>query len=62
MMFLNFYLNKLQKSSHSLRFFRVLDGTLSVFNGSKRETKFVIDKILNVADGKVRGKGPLTLN
>ena len=50
------------KSSHSLRFFRSLDGTLSIFGGSKRESKFVIDKILNVADGKVRGKGPLTLS
>jgi len=56
-----FLSKQITKSSHSLRFFRVLDGTLSVFNGSKRESKFVIDKILNVADGKVRAKGPLTL-
>ena len=56
-----FLSKQITKSSHSLRFFRVLDGTLSIFNGSKRETKMVIDKILNVADGKARGKGPLTL-
>ena len=53
--------SQIKKSAHSLRFFRTLDGTLSTFNGSKRETKFVIDKILNAADGKARGKGPLTL-
>ena len=52
---------QIKKSAHSLRFFRTLDGTLSTFNGSKKETKFVIDKILNAADGKARGKGPLTL-
>ncbi|PPR25649.1 MAG: hypothetical protein CFH34_01339 [Alphaproteobacteria bacterium MarineAlpha9_Bin4] len=57
-----FLVKQITKSSHSLRFFRVLDGTLSTFSGSKRETKFVIDKILNVADGKARGKGPLTLS
>jgi len=51
----------IKKSSHSLRFFRSLDGTLAIFNGSKRENKLVIDKILNVADGKARAKGPLTL-
>lgn len=56
-----FLSKQITKSSHSLRFFRVLDGTLSIFNGSKRENKLVIDKILNVADGKARGKGPLTL-
>ncbi len=57
----DFLSKQIKKSSHSLRFFRVLDGTLSIFNGSKRENKSVIDRILNVADGKVRGKGPLTL-
>ncbi len=57
-----FLSRQITRSSHSLRFFRVLDGTLSIFCGSKRESKLVIDKILNVADGKVRGKGPLTLS
>ncbi len=52
---------QIKKSAHSLRFFRTPDGTLSMFNGSKRETKLVIDKILNAADGKARGKGPLML-
>ena len=53
---------QIKKTAHSLRFFRTLDGSLCTFNGSKRETKFVVDKILNAADGKARGKGPLTLN
>ena len=52
---------QIKKTAHSLRFFRTLDGSLCTFNGSKRETKFVVDKILNAADGKARGKGPLTL-
>ncbi len=58
----DFLSKQITNSAHSLRFFRVLDGTLSVFSGSKSETKFVIDKILNAADGKARGKGPLTLS
>ena len=53
---------QIKKTAHSLRFFRTLDGSLCTFNGSKRETKFIVDKILNAADGKARGKGPLTLS
>ena len=53
---------QIKKTAHSLRFFRTLDGSLCTFNGSKRETKFLVDKILNAADGKARGKGPLTLS
>ena len=32
------------------------------FQWFQRETKFIVDKILNAADGKARGKGPLTLS
>ncbi len=52
----------IKRAAHSLRFFRKLDGKLATFNGSKQETKFLIDKILNLADGKARGKGPLNLS
>ncbi len=53
--------NSVKKMSHALRFFRNLNGTLAIFNGSKKGEKFVIDKILSVADGKVRAKGPTSL-
>ena len=51
----------IKKASHSLRFFRTLSGELAIFNGSKEEKKILIDKILHVADGKSRGKGPASL-
>ena len=51
----------IQKASHSLRFFRTPNGDFATFNGSKQETKFLIDKILNSADGKARAKGPISL-
>ncbi len=51
----------IKKASHALRFFRKADGNFAVFNGSKQESKFLIDKILNQADGKARGRGPLNL-
>ena len=43
---------QIKKTAHSLRFFRTLDGSLCTFNGSKRETKFVIDKILKCSRWK----------
>ena len=52
----------IQKASHSLRFFRTNNGRFAIFNGSKQETKFLIDKILSLADGKARGRGPLSLS
>ena len=51
----------IKKSAHSLRFFRTGKGCLAIFNGSKQETKFLIDKILSIADGKSRGRGPSNL-
>ena len=51
----------IKKASHSLRFFRNPNGQFAIFNGSKQETKFLIDKILNQADGKARGRGPVNL-
>ena len=51
----------IKKSAHSLRFFRTGNGCLAIFNGSKHETKFLIDKILNLADGKSRGRGSSNL-
>ena len=52
----------IKKSAHSLRFFRTGNGCLAIFNGSKQETKFLIDKILSMADGRARGKGPSNLS
>ena len=52
----------INRSSHALRFFRKPNGSFATFNGSKKETKFLIDKILNLADGRARGKGPLNLS
>ena len=54
--------DSVQKMSHALRFFRNINGTLAIFNGSKKGEKFVIDKILSEADGKVRAKGPTSLS
>ena len=51
----------IKRIAHSLRFFRSLDGSFATFNGSKKENKTVIDKILNVADGKARARGPTSL-
>ncbi len=51
----------IRKAAHSLRFFRNNKGTFAIFNGSKQESKFLIDKILNLADGKARGRGPSSL-
>jgi len=51
----------IKKSAHSLRFFRTSNGCLAIFNGSKQETKFLIDKILSIADGKSRARGPSNL-
>ena len=51
----------IKKMSHTLRFFRTVNGTLATLNGSKKGQKFVIDKILSAADGKVRAKGPKSL-
>ena len=45
----------IKKGAHSLKFFRTPAGTLAIFNGSKQETKFLIDKIINQADGQPRG-------
>ena len=53
--------NSVKKMSHALRFFRNINGTLAIFNGSKKGEKFIIDKILSVADGKSRAKGPTSL-
>ena len=49
----------IKKGAHSLKFFRTPAGTLAIFNGSKQETKFLIDKIINQADGQPRGRGQL---
>ena len=54
--------DSVKKMSHALRFFRNINGTLAIFNGSKKGEKFVIDKILSEADGKVRAKGPTSLS
>ena len=35
---------------------------MAIFNGSKQETKFLIDKIINQADGQPRGRGPISLS
>jgi uncharacterized heparinase superfamily protein len=51
----------IKKSAHSLRFFRTSNGCFAIFNGSKQETKFLIDKILSIADGKSRARGPSSL-
>lgn len=51
----------IKKAAHALKFFRTPAGNLAVFNGSRQETKFLIDKILNQADGKARGRGPMSL-
>ena len=52
----------IKKGAHSLKFFRTPAGTLAIFNGSKQETKFLIDKIINQADGQPRGRGPISLS
>ena len=52
----------IKKGAHSLKFFRTAAGTLAIFNGSKQETKFLIDKIINQADGQPRGRGPISLS
>ena len=52
----------IKKGAHSLKFFRTPSGTLATFNGSKQETKFLIDKIINQADGQPRGRGPISLS
>ena len=52
----------IKKAAHALKFFRTPAGNLAIFNGSKQETKFLIDKILNQADGKARGRGPMSLS
>ena len=51
----------IKKAAHALKFFRTPAGNLAVFNGSRQENKFLIDKILNQADGKARGRGPMSL-
>ncbi len=58
----NFLDTLIKKAAHSLKFFRTPAGNLAIFNGSKQETKFLIDKILNQADGKARGRGPISLS
>ena len=40
------------KTAHSLQFFRTLDGFKYTFNGSKREQKFMVDKILKCSRWK----------
>ncbi len=52
----------IKKGAHTLKFFRTPAGTLAIFNGSKQETKFLIDKIINQADGQPRGRGPISLS
>ncbi|MAK09301.1 MAG: hypothetical protein CML36_02300 [Rhodobacteraceae bacterium] len=52
----------IKKAAHALKFFRTPAGNLAIFNGSKQESKFLIDKILNQADGKARGRGPISLS
>jgi uncharacterized heparinase superfamily protein len=52
----------IKKAAHTLRFFRNPNGQLATFYGSKQETKFLIEKILNQADGKARGRGPISLS
>ena len=58
----NFLETLIKKGAHSLKFFRTPAGTLVTFNGSKQETKFLIDKIINQADGQPRGRGPISLS
>ena len=52
----------IKKGAHSLKFFRTPAGNLATFNGSKQETKFLIDKIISQADGQPRGRGPISLS
>ena len=58
----NFLETIIKKAAHSLKFFRTPAGNLVTFNGSKQETKFLIDKIINEADGQPRGRGPISLS
>ncbi len=50
------------KMAHALRLFRLGDGAFACFNGSRSENKTIIDKVLSVADGKARARGPSNLN
>ena len=51
----------IRRMSHALRIFRSGDGTLSRFHGGISESKFVVDRVLESADGRTRSKGPLRL-
>mgnify|MGYP001472496660 CR=1 FL=1 len=51
----------IRRMAHALRIFRSGDGALSRFHGGISENKFVVDRVLESADGRTRSKGPLRL-